>query len=217
MYMNQNKRSEQRGILNLIGISVITVLLLLLIGGCSFTIKPDPHPRISGPANKYPLKVGLYIQDEQLNQKFSKCGFCLVGVAHTWKVPVGQGLRTASERSLRQIFTEVNRLNYLDEGKDNSLNIVFTPSIRNFEISQSIATGFFLKAIIYDINGEIIYQNEVQGKTTTSGPGTSACIGGVFAAQNSFTESVNSAFEDAFQKLFQDMLIRVDFAAMADS
>lgn len=190
---------------------LITVLSISLAVRCTFHVPFEPFPKVLLAKEKYPLTVGIYIEPTQREQVYSKSGFCLVGAGHTWEVPVGEGLRKASIRSFSQVFSEVSTISSIEEGLHNSLNIVFTPSIRNFEISQSINTAFFLKATIVDSLGDIIYEREVPGRTRGSGPFLKACCFGVFVGESAFAESARSAFEDAFEKLFQDIITTVDF------
>ncbi len=187
-------------------------MLLGMLAGCTFHVPVAPSPKISGAPQIYPLKVGIFIERPQLQQVYSKDGFFLVGMAHTWKVPVGESLQKASVRSFSQLPAEVRSIFSLEEGKYNSLNIIFTPAIREFRISQTITTNFFLKATILDAVGSVIYEKEVQGETQGSGPFATACFCGVFLAEYAFSQSVNSAFEDAFEKLFIDIKQTVDFS-----
>jgi len=189
--------------------------LLGFIADCTFYIHPDPFPKIPIQEQKYPYEVGIFIDTKQIEQVYSQSGFCVVGAAHTWNVQIGEGLEKASQRSFKSLFANVKKISSLEEGKGNSINFVFVPSIRNFEISQSISTGFFLKAIIYNRSGDIIYEKEVRGETRGGGPFFTACMCGVFGGESAFSDSVNSAFEDAFEKLFQDIMKTVDFNKIA--
>ena len=190
----------------------LAIMLLGMLAGCTFHVPVAPSPKIPGAPQIYPLKVGIFIERPQLEQVYSKNGFFLVGMAHTWKVPVGEGLQKASVRSFSQLFAEVRSIFSLEEGKYNPLNIIFTPAIREFRISQTITTDFFLKATILDANGSVIYEKGVCGETQGSGPFITACFGGVFFAEQAFSQSVNSAFEDAFEKLFIDITQTVNFS-----
>ena len=127
---------------------------------------------------------------------------------------MGDGLLKASERAFSQTFIDVKNITSLEEGKHNSFNIIFTPTIREFEISQTITTGFFLRATIFDNTGKVIYENEVRGKTKGSTSCVTACLGDVFLGESALSQSVNSAFEDAFEKLFINIMETLDFSKM---
>jgi len=190
----------------------LTIMLIGMLAGCTFHVPVAPSPKIPYTPQIYPLKVGIFIERPQLEHVYSKDGFFLVGMLNTWKVPVGEGLQKASVKSFSQLFAEVRSIFSLEEGKYNSLNIIFTPAIREFRISQTITTDFFLKATILDASGSLIYEKEVRGETQGSGPFFTACFCGVFLAEQAFSQSVNSAFEDAFEKLFIDITQMVDFS-----
>jgi len=181
-------------------------------GTSSVIINPVPKITVS---SKYNLKAGIYIEETQLRQEYRQGGYCLVGLAHTWNVPVGEALRISALNSFRQIFTEVNYITSIDNSGNNAVNIIIKPSVREFKISQTINTRFILHAVITDGKNRIIYDKEFIGDTKGMGPFVTAFCCGVFMAPSAFSSSVNSAFEDAFEKLFYDIQKTVDFNQVA--
>lgn len=191
--------------------TLLCMLMIIFISSCTYNIKVDPNPKIEFVGNKYSQKLGIFIDESELSQVYNQGGFCLVGAAHTWVVPVGEALKTSTYNSFTQIFKEVESVKSLNDFKNNSIIIIFNPKVKQFTISQTITTEFYLKATIINQKDKVIYEKEFKGETNSSAPFMRAFCLGFFGGQTAFSDSVNKAFENAFEKLFQDMLQTVDF------
>ncbi len=192
-------------------ILVIILLHCIFITHCKFNIIVHPKPKINKPAQKIPLKVGIYIDKSNVNEIYSRDFLCLVGAAHTWNIPIGKALKAASLYSFKQVFTHVKMIRRMEDFNTTAINIIFKPLANEFGISQIIKSHLFLRGTIVDKENKIIYQKEVKGKTKSLGPSVRACCFGVFMAQGALSNSATQAIESAFEKLFIDMMKNVKF------
>lgn len=186
----------------------LVIMILGWLSGCTHYVYVNPNPTITGSHKKYPLKVGIFIESQQLTYTHSQSGSCLTGVANTWNVPVGAALHKASLRAFGHLFADVKSIASLEDGKDNSLNIIFVPSIRAFRISEMLTTEFSLRATLLDSSQQVIYEKEIHGQS----PGGRSCLMSIISTNEAFSISVNLAFEDAFEKLLLDISRSLDFS-----
>jgi hypothetical protein len=187
----------------------LIVIVTVSILSCTYNIKVDPKPKIPK-FKKYSFDVGVHIDESQLSYVYSQNGFCFVGAVHTWKIPVGEAIKKSSIKLFVKMFNQVHIIKTPQE-KPNSINIVISPMVREFKISQTINTKFILDVKIYNKKNKIIFEKEYQGKTKKIGPFCTAAMCGVFLAPRAFSSSVNDAFENAFEKLYLDLSKNVDF------
>lgn len=186
-----------------------TLGCLLFLHACTIKVPIVPNPDLSGMKKYRNLKVGIFIEPMQ-RQRETRETFVITGVLNTWIVQVGSALESASVNSFNQIADEVILLDKKDQ-EVSGIRIVFEPYIREFRINQRVETQFYLKGAIFNKDGKKIYENEVEGVTKGTGAMMTACIGGVCTGKMAVEESVRTAFEDAFEKLFYDINEKVDF------
>ena len=84
----------------------------------------------------------------------------------------------------------------------------------------TLAGEYFLNEWLFtstqpDNKYKTLYEREFTGGTKNAGPFFTAFMCGYFRAPVAFSDSVNSAFEDVFEKMYADILKSVDFNTLS--
>jgi hypothetical protein len=188
----------------------LVIMVVVLFVGCSRYVYVNPYPRIEKTQPVYPLSVTILITNQEHVSMRLQGGSCFTGLANTWNIPIGAALHKASLRACGHLFAVVKSVTSLEVETRDSLSLVFVPSIKEFRISQPINTELTLKASLLDGSQRVIYENEVEGQSQ----GGATCLASLISIEEAYAKSVDSAFEDAFEKLFEDMKYVVDFNEM---
>ena len=188
----------------------LVIVIVVLFVGCSRYVYVNPYPRIEKPQPVYPLCVTILITSQEHVSMHLQGGSCFTGIANTWNVPIGAALHKASLRACGHLFAVVKSVTSLEVETRDSLGLVFVPSIKEFRVSQPIDTELTLKASLLDGSQRVIYENEVEGQSH----GGATCVASLISTEEAYSKSIDSAFEDAFEKLFEDMKNVVDFNEM---
>ena len=157
--------------------AVLITLFLLVIAfsfGCSHNVMVAPERPMQITTEKYPLDVGLYISEELKNYQVSESKW-----GDKWNYTnLGQASATQFQLALGNTFHSVELVDSkppFPSGKDIIIHAVVEPEIEKFDFDipftkfQVYPARVHYKVIVYDINGNIIMEETVEGIGDTKG------------------------------------------------
>jgi len=181
--------------------SILIALFLLAIAlssGCAHTVLVAPNPPAQITAGRSALDVGLYISEELKNYQVSEKKW-----GDKWNYPnLGQASATQFLLALGMTFHSVEFVDSkppFSSGKDITVHAVVEPTIEKFVFDipltkfQVYPARVHYKIIVYDVAGNIILEEAVEGIGDTKGHA------GFDFAENP-SSSASKAVEDGVQK-----------------
>ena len=172
--------------------------------GCAHTVPVRTNPPLPTIDDKIPLNMGLYVSEELRNYKVSE-----YKMGDQWNY-TNLGMASASQFKLylNQRFFSVEVVNqkppFLDENKTN-LHAVLEPLIDQFDFDipftkfQVYPAKIRYMIKVYDVKGNIILKEEVEGIGDTQGhPG--------YDFTTNPSKSASKAVEDGVQKAVEKMV-----------
>ncbi|MGD9181979.1 MAG: DUF1566 domain-containing protein, partial [Desulfobacterales bacterium] len=171
--------------------------------GCAHTIPVVPHPPLHTGADKIPLDIGLYVSDELTNYQVSE-----YKMGDQWNYT---NLGTASASQFKLYLDHyflsvelVDRLPPFPDEKKITVHAVLEPRIEQFDFDipftkfQVYPARIRYLIKVYDINGNIILKEEVEGIGDTQGQAG-------FDFSENPSKSASKAVEDGVKKAVEEI------------
>jgi len=181
---------------------LIIVLGTMIFNNCTFKIIAPPPRELKYDQERLPQKAAIFIPPNVASQEVSIGGLLCIGPVHKWDILVGNSLRNYSIEYFNTLFKKTKfyemRSDFIS---DENIDLIIEPSIRDFDISQSLKVELNLRCLVLDREGQTIYESEFYGETQESQAVEEAYLRGVLVGEYALRDSLGSALDDAFKKL----------------
>lgn len=118
--------------------SIVVVLAIALLSGCTFTHTINPKPRTEAllPTTTSPLHAGVYYSPQFANHEYVRAGLG----SHIWKVRIGAASTRLFSDILPRAFRKVSRLETLstDELRAKGVDLVIAPALEHFDFRMGM-------------------------------------------------------------------------------
>ena len=176
----------------------ILVIVFTILTACAHTIPVVPNPPLYPLVDKIPLEVGLYVSEELKNFQVSE-----YKMGDQWNyINIGAASASQFKLCLDQRFLSaelVDRIPPFPAQKEMTIHAIIEPVIDRFDFDIPLTKFQVYPARIryiikvYDVAGNIILKDEVEGIGDTQGQGG-------FDFSENPSKSASKAVEDGVQK-----------------
>lgn len=186
--------------------NVFIIITIASIGAiqCSFTVPVNPKPKFKTQQAPYPVKVAVFIEEVLLHESIPYEDICILGTFNTYRVPAGEALQIATQKTLLKIFTRVHMIESPTELENSDITIIFKPYVKSLTIGGAVQSEFLLRSTITGKKNKILYDKEFKGDTKNFWPCLKACT--IVLRTHAISDSVNQAYEDAFEQFYTDFV-----------
>ncbi len=185
------------------------ILLLLFTAGCSYSVNTVKPEKITTAyeGEVLPATMNLYLSEELKSKTWKGHPSSFGGSVHTFQVPLGGIVTSASKKTFQKLFKQLNIVNSVKGVRGARGTIV--PSIKgySFRIDDMtlISPGTLVSNIsmhfkILDNNGNTIWEENVQG-TGKKKQSSMAMINAMGSWKKDLPVTTEKAVKDALKKI----------------
>jgi hypothetical protein len=154
-----------------------------------------------------PATMNLYLSEELKTKIWEGHPSSFAGSVHTFQVPLGSVVTTASKNTFQSLFRKLNIVDAVNAGKGAMGTIV--PTINNYSFGVSgmtlvspgtLQSDIYMHFKILDNNGKTIWEKDVQGTGKEKGK-TSAMINPMGSWKKDLPVTTKRAVQDALKKI----------------
>ncbi|MGD2030781.1 MAG: hypothetical protein PVG86_12685, partial [Desulfobacterales bacterium] len=120
--------------------TICSILSLLFIAGCSYSVDMVTPEKISTAykGQVLPATMNLYLSEELKTKIWEGHPSSFAGSVHTFQVPLGSVVTTASKNTFQSLFRKLNIVDSVNAGKGAMGTIV--PTIKDYSFGVSDMT-----------------------------------------------------------------------------
>ncbi len=177
----------------------------ILTHGCTFQVPLQTRMPVRSGTEKSTTRVELIAPPSLADRNYETSGIFWIGIAHTWKFPIGREVVGSSQRIYQLFFRDVKVTSSPTKDQGSYL-LVVAPEIQEFNVSSfSMGTEVVLTYQIRDLSDHLIYQSSVQGRSSFGGPQWLGVFLGVFVGRYALSDSASDALDEAYANLVRDL------------
>ncbi|MGD9229352.1 MAG: caspase family protein [Desulfobacterales bacterium] len=185
------------------------ILLLLFAVGCSYSVDMVKPEKIatSYKGKVLPATMNLYLSEELKSKIWEGHPSSFAGSVHTFKVPLGNIVTSASKKTLQSLFRQLNIVDSVNAGKGAMGTIVPTIKDYSFGVSDmtlvspgTLQSDIYMHFKILDNNGKTIWEKDVQGTGKEKGK-MMAMINAMGSWKKDLPVTTQKAVQDALKKI----------------
>ena len=178
-------------------LTFLQLMLLICLVSCASTVPKDFVMLNTEKSEKIPMHAGLYIDPNIQKCRITQITSVTKGRNYKVNFSVGDALVSAIERTVKNIFQEVSRVDPTAKLEGHEYDIIVTPQlvhVKYITIEGFISATWIVETVInwniVSLDGKAIYSNTIKGVEEARGTG----IG-----------KITRSLQDQFQKAQEDI------------